>query len=191
MVVVGIATFREIQIHNFETTAQDLGSSVLSALQEEQPSDQINALRQIQAEEPNARAVVDFYLADIYQQNGNDLEAINTLVGIAGDDDVSIVYRDLAELKAIMISEVTVPYDELISRLDPLIQLGSPFRTIATEFKGYYLVGWAEESTNPELKQEGLDILRGIYSDADASNNLRLRVNQFLTAIGEETENLN
>ena len=65
MVIVGIATYREIQISNFESTAQDFGSTVVSALQEETPSDQINALQQIQADDPNAQAIVDFYLADL------------------------------------------------------------------------------------------------------------------------------
>ena len=188
MVVVGIATYREIQINNFESTAQDLGSSVVSALQEEDPSSQINALNQIQADNPDAQAIVDFYLADLYQQNDNELEAVNILTDLARNSDVSIVYRDLAELKAIIISEGTVSYNDLISRLDSLAQFGSPFRTIATELKGYYLVGMAEESSSHELRQEGLSVLRGIYSDAEASSNLKFRVSQFLTTLGEETE---
>lgn len=191
VVVVGIATYREIQTHSFETTAQDLGNSVVSALQAEDPSDQINSLRQIQAENPNAQAIVDFYLADIYQQNDNESDAATILTNIAKNDAVSIIYRDLAELKAIIISEGTVPYDELITRLDSLTQFGSPFRTIATELKGYFLIGLADESASHELRQEGLSVLREIYSDAEASSNLKFRVSQFLTSLGEETEVVN
>lgn len=187
VVVVGFATYREIQTHNFETTAQDLGSEVVTALNEEDPLDQIGALRQIQAEGPDAKAIVDFYLAELYQQNDNTREALDTLESLAGDDEVSIVYRDLAEIKAILLSEGSVPYDDLISRLDALSISGSPFRTIATELKGYYLIGLSEESSNQELRQEGLSVLREVYADAEASANLRFRVSQFLTALGEES----
>ena len=187
VVVVGIATYREIQTHNFETTAQDLGSKVVTALEQEEPSDQIDALRKIQVEEPDARAIVDFYLAELYQQNDNTREALDTLESLSGNDEVSIVYRDLAEIKTVLMSEGSVPYDNLISRLDALSISASPFRTIATELKGYYLIGSSEESSNSELRQEGLSVLREVHADSQASANLRFRVSQFLTALGEET----
>ncbi len=188
MVVVGIATFREIQIHNFESTAQDLGTSVVTALEEEDISDQINALRQIKTDNPDAQAIVDFYLADIYHQNDNTDEAVNTLSGLSSNQEISIVYRDLAELRAIIMLEGSHSYEDLITRLEPLIQTGAPFRTIATELKGYFLVGLAEESSDEGLRQEGFTILRGIYSDAEASTNLKSRISQFLTIFGEEVE---
>ncbi len=188
MVVVGIATFREIQIHNFESTAQDLGTSVVTALEEEDISGQINALRQIKTNNPDAQAIVDFYLADIYHQNDNTDEAVNTLSGLSSNQEISIVYRDLAELRAIIMSEGSHSYEDLITRLEPLIQTGAPFRTIATELKGYFLVGLAEESSDEGLRQEGFTILRGIYSDAEASTNLKYRISQFLTIFGEEVE---
>ncbi len=188
MVVVGIATFREIQIHNFESTAQDLGTSVVTALEEEDISDQINALRQIKTDNPDAQAIVDFYLADIYHQNDNTNEAVNTLSDLSSNQEISIIYRDLAELRAIIMSEGSHSYEDLITRLEPLIQTGSPFRTIATELKGYFLVGLAEESSDEGLRQEGFTVLRGIYSDAEASTNLKSRISQFLTIFGEEVE---
>lgn len=188
MVVVGIATFREIQIHNFESTAQDLGTSVVTALEEEDILDQINALRQIKTDNPDAQAIVDFYLADIYHQNDNTDEAVNTLSGLSSNQEISIVYRDLAELRAIIMLEGSHSYEDLITRLEPLIQIGAPFRTIATELKGYFLVGLAEESSDEGLRQEGFTVLRGIYSDAEASTNLKSRISQFLTIFGEEVE---
>ncbi len=187
VVVVGFATYREVQTHNLETVAQELGSQVVTALDQEDPSDQIDALKQIQADGPDARAIVDFYLAELHRQNDNTREALDTLESLADDDEVSIVYRDLAEIKAILLSEGSVPYDDLISRLDALSISGSTFRTIATELKGYYLIGLSEETSNPELRQEGLSVLRDVYADAEASANLRFRISQFLTALGEGT----
>ena len=187
MLIVGFATYREIQSNNFESAAQDLGSKIVAALQEEDPLNQISSLQQIQAEDANAQAIVDFYLADRHQQNDNNTEAVNILTKIAGAESVAIFYRDLAELKAIMVSEGSVPYANLVARLDSLAQLGSPLRTIATELKGYYLVGMAEESSDAEMRQEGVSVLRGIYSDAETSPNSKFRISQFLTTLGEET----
>ena len=76
--------------------------------------------------------------------------------------------------------EALTPEDK-ISRLQPLLQPGNPFRLLAIEQRAFAEVEMGDTTA-------ALQTLRGILNDAEATEDLRRRAQQLIVALGGSIE---
>ena len=106
---------------------------------------------------------------------GEDAKARVTLGEIAADGETPELYRDLAILKAAMLPGAT-PEDR-ISRLQPIMVAGNPFRLLAIEQRALAEIELGQTDT-------AIETLQAIMADADRTEGLRRRASQLIVALG-------
>ncbi len=185
VIVVGFSAYREYVNYNQETKARALGDQIHEALSSENASQSIDALQAIQASGPDARALVQFYLADRHLAEDNPEAALSALEDIGKIEGVDDTYNDLAALKMLILKGNAEASDEIVVELDGLMLAGSPFASLAREYKGYFSYQIGEDTAVYERQQEAVNNLRQLYHHADSSQGQKTRIRQFLISVGE------
>lgn len=171
LALVGYASWSEWQKSRQATQAQALGDSILTAMAVEDTPGQ--ALAAIEAE-GEAGAIVALLAA----ANGGDQAAAAQLGAMANDPALRPLYRDLAALRAVMLSADTTAPDDRIAALTPLARPGAPYRVLAEE-----QIALAEiEAGRPA---DAIARLTRISEDNEASVALQRRVAQLLVALDD------
>ena len=176
VLVVGGASVVEWQRAKARAAAEATGDALISALSAETPEARATAIAEFEATgSADQRAVVGLLRAAAEAEAGEDAKARVTLGEIAADGETPELYRDLAILKAAMLPGAT-PEDR-ISRLQPIMVAGNPFRLLAIEQRALAEIELGQTDT-------AIETLQAIMADADRTEGLRRRASQLIVALG-------
>lgn len=120
--------------------------------------------------------LVAFRTADIDLEKGNKEKAVVALDALAKKSDVDKIYRDLATLKAAMIAMDTASYDEIKTRLAPLMINGNAWEYMAKELL-------ASAALSAGKSEEAKNLLTEIEQDLEAPEDVKVRAKEFKSVI--------
>jgi hypothetical protein len=176
VVVVGLAAWNEWRKAQARAEAQALGDAIIEALGEGDPASRAAALGVVEAE-ANARALLGLLAAAETADSEDTGTAAVALGAEASREGAEARWRDLAELKLILLESGNLPPEERIARLEPMTASSGPYRLLALEQTAYAL---AEEGDT----DMALALLRDILADGDTTEGLRQRARQMIVALG-------
>lgn len=174
LVIVGAAGYGEYRRSQTVSAAERFGDSVISALDGAEPADRIADLEAIATETPGAEMLLALLIAGQETEAGEVVAAAERLRAIAARSDMPERYRDLALLKAHILS----PGDPAEARvmLDRLSQPGAPYRSLAVEQQAYLLIGEGDVDG-------GISLLEEIIGEAGAAPGLQARARELIVSL--------
>lgn len=176
LLLVGGATWNEINKASVRADAENFGDSVLSALSSEDRADRADALTTLEAPTPGADAMLKLLTAaELSAENPG--EAAQNLLTLSDRSDIPLIYRQVATLKAVMIPDAGLDPSERRTRLEDLALTGGLMRLLA----GEQLAMLEIEEGTPDA---AISRLQELYVDAEASQGLRERVRGVIVALG-------
>ena len=178
VILVGGAAWNEWRKASDRAEAEALGNAVVAALETAGPEARRQALAGIETgEDRGAEALVALLLAGADRETGAGAEARAGLERLAGDADLAPLYRDLAALKAVLLSGGELSAEDRISRLQGLALPGAPYRLLALE-----QIALAEVARGDV--EAALGRLREIAADGQVTPGQRRRTAQLMVALG-------
>jgi hypothetical protein len=181
LLIVGGATWREIQRSSAQEAAQVLGDQMSSALEENGAEDRATALAEIQAAGPAAEALLRMAEAGALVEAGNKAAAADMLKALASNGELDQVYRDLAAFKAVGLQAESLSVDERRIAYEALARPGAPLYLLSLEQLALLEIETGEIDA-------ALARLREISLSAGVSRNLQDRVRQVIVALGGALE---
>ncbi|MHA6268075.1 hypothetical protein ACXYMP_14515 [Aliiroseovarius sp. CAU 1755] len=174
VLLVGGAAYNEWRKVSERAAAQALGDTILAAEEQDDAVARAEGLAAIDAS-GDAAAVIAL-LASV-----DGAEGAQTLRDVADNGDIDPLYRDLAQLKLVSMTESGLSPVDRRTRLEPLAMAGAPFRVLAEEQLALVEV----EAGDVEA---ALARLRALLVDDEASGALRRRASQLIVALGGSLE---
>jgi hypothetical protein len=181
LLIVGGATWREIQRSSAQEAAQVLGDQMSSALEENGAEDRATALAEIQAAGPAAEALLRMAEAGALVEAGKKAAAADMLKALASNGELDQVYRDLAAFKAVGLQAESLSVDERRIAYEALARPGAPLYLLSLEQLALLEIETGEIDA-------ALARLREISLSAGVSRNLQDRVRQVIVALGGALE---
>ncbi|MCJ8333350.1 MAG: hypothetical protein MJH10_03730 [Epibacterium sp.] len=181
LLIVGGATWREIQRSSALEAAQVLGDQMSSALEENGAEDRATALAEIQAAGPAAEALLRMAEAGALVEAGNKAAAADMLKALASNGELDQVYRDLAAFKALGLQAESLSVDERRIAYEALARPGAPLYLLSLEQLALLEIETGEIDA-------ALARLREISLSAGVSRDLQDRVRQVIVALGGALE---
>lgn len=184
ILIVGGASVNEYRKAQATAAAQATGDALLNALNVDEAHDRITALESAELQSDEAEVVRQFLLGAEQVVAGNADAAAEVLLKdgtVSGE--TAPIYRELAELKAVMLGAESIPADERRARLETLAQPGAPLSLLAAEQLALLEV----ETGNADA---AIERLQALIQDAEATAGLRQRASQLIVALGGEPETL-
>lgn len=180
LLIVGGASWNEYRKAQAEAEAQALGDAMLAALSRSDQAARAEAIADVDAENPTARAVLDMIAAAEFARAENPADAVERLNALASNSDVPNVYRDLAAFKALLVPGGS---DTATRRngFELMDTPGHPLRLLASEQLA--LLDIEEGKTDAALTR-----LQAMLTDAEATAALQQRVLQVIVALGGEPD---
>lgn len=176
VVIVGGAAFNEWRKAQAEAEAQAFGDALMAGLSAETPEARRVALAGISTSGERV-AVLNLLLAsDPTEDKAASLAALDT---VAADATLPVLWRDLAQLRRVMVAGADMPLADRRAALAPMAEAGRPYRTLAAEQLAYLL---AEEGK----AEEAIAALQSLIEDQEAPGGLRSRAAQMIVALGGE-----
>lgn len=179
VLVVGGASVFEWQKAQARAEAEAAGDALLNAQSEDAPEARAEILAALDSGSAGRNAIVRLFQAAAEIEAGMEGRALATLDAIADDTEVPSVYRDLAVLKSVMISDAAP--EERMARLEPLTKPGNLFRLLAVEQRALAEIELGRTET-------AIETLNGILADAEMTESLRGRVSWLIVALGGTPE---
>ena len=176
LLVVGGAAWREYSKSQVIAAAEAKGDAILAAL--DAPDDAARAVAVADLTIVGPAAGVAALLTAAEQQKAGDLAgAALTLSQVSADPQVDPLYRDLAQLKALMLQAETLDPDALKQGFGLLAAPGAPYRLLAQEQMALVDLRMGDTPA-------ALTVLAAIAADAQVTSGLRDRVNGLIVALG-------
>lgn len=182
LLIVGGTAYSEYRKSQTETAAKAAGDSILAALEIDDDAARAEALRAIDVQ-GGAAAVTGLLAAADLSETGEAAAAVETLNAVAALQDAPDVYRDLAALKAAMVSEGGMSLDDRLATLERLAAPGAAFRLVAQEQIALMSIDAGE--TDLALEQ-----FAAIAQDAEVTGGLRDRAFAMIVALDGDLEAL-
>jgi hypothetical protein len=179
VLVVGGAAAFEWQKARARAEAEAAGDALLNAQSEDAPAARAEILAALDSGSAGRNAIVRLFQAAAEIEAGEEGRALATLEAISDDTEVPSVYRDLAVLKSVMISDAAP--EERMARLEPLTKPGNLFRLLAVEQRALAEIELGRTET-------AIETLNGILADAEMTESLRRRASWLIVAIGGTPE---
>lgn len=179
LIVVATAGFR---IWDYYQTAQSAaaGDQYLAAIElsnDGKHDEALAALETISAEGTGQYpALAKMRIASELAAKGDKQTALETFAGIAEDTGFPDMLREIAGLRAGLLSVDIEPYEEVEVRLNSLAVAGGPFRHSAREALGIAALKAGEN-------QKALEWFSAITNDANASGGVRARAQVMLNLL--------
>ena len=177
VLAVGGAAYSEWSKTKTEAAAQARGDAMDAALSLGTASEQIKALEQLTADSGNTRALIAIQKASILTEDGQKeaaLEALNVVVNAA---DAPQVYRDMANLKSLILRGKDMDETIRMRLLEALATPGNTFRTIAMEQIAVTLL-------DADDRDGAVNQLTQVLNEPDLTSAMRQRVTQLLVSLG-------
>ena len=179
VLVVGGAAAFEWQKARARAEAEAAGDALLNAQSEDAPAARAEILAALDSGSAGRNAIVRLFQAAAEVEAGEEGRALATLEAISDDTEVPPVYRDLAVLKSVMISDAAP--EERMARLEPLTKPGNLFRLLAVEQRALAEIELGRTET-------AIETLNGILADAEMTESLRRRASWLIVALGGTPE---
>ena len=179
VLVVGGAAAFEWQKARARAEAEAAGDALLNAQSEDAPAARAEILAALDSGSAGRNAIVRLFQAAAEVEAGEEGRALATLEAISDDTEVPPVYRDLAVLKSVMISDAAP--EERMARLEPLTKPGNLFRLLAVEQRALAEIELGRTET-------AIATLNGILADAEMTESLRRRASWLIVALGGTPE---
>ncbi|MEO0658140.1 MAG: hypothetical protein AAFY74_11840 [Pseudomonadota bacterium] len=177
ILIVGGAAFYEYRGAQDRAAAEALGDDLIAALEADGPEARAQALAGVEPGSEEGRAVQAFLLAAEEAGGGNIEAAVQRLQSVENSADLSLVYRQLASFKALLLSKDQRTIEERRSGFEALAQPGIAFRALAEEQLA--LLDIEEGNADAALSR-----LQTLIRDAEATPDLQQRALQVIVALG-------
>ena len=172
--LVGGTAWTEWTKSRDEARAEAFGDALIDALDQGAPEERREALAAVPSDGGQA-AILNLILAS--DPDEDPQATLAALDKVAEDTTLSPTYRDLAVLRRVLVAGADQAVADRRVALEGIAAPGRPYRVLAQEQLAYLLIedGKADEA---------IAALGTLLQDQDASNALRGRVAQVITALG-------
>lgn len=177
LLIVGGAAWNEWQKAQAEAAAQAFGDKVAAALSNNEAAARETALTAIEPAGPGRAVLLAFLASAEAEKAGDKDKAVSTLKSIADNGGLSQTYRQLAQLKMVMIAGDSMNAGERDTILSSLASPGGTYRTLAMEQQALIMVEAGKVD-------EGAKLLSQIREDAEATPAQKARIDQMLATFG-------
>jgi hypothetical protein len=175
--IVGGTAWTEWQKSNTRAAAQANGDALIQAMEHNDSADRIQSLTDATLQTEGASVVRSFLLAAQQLDEDAKDEAVATLNSVANTDDASVIYQQIANLKALGVAADGVSEEQRKFLLETLAQPGSAVALLASEQLA--LLDVQQGNTDAAMER-----LQAIQLDSEATTGLRRRVTQLIVALG-------
>ena len=175
LLLVGGAAWNEWRLSQQRAQSEALGDAIVSALQLETAAERATALQKIDT----AEAPVIVQLLNAAELAGDDRggEAIAQLAAVQSNGTLPLIYRHIAEFKALVIEDDSQSAETRRTGFESLIASGSALRVLAEEQLA--LLDIAANDVDGALVR-----LQRLLEDSEITPGVRRRVTQLITALG-------
>lgn len=181
LLIVGGAAYSEYRKSQVRAQAQALGDAMMSALGLDQAAARASALEAVEASDPQAAAVLALLTASEQLAADNIDGAVSNLNAVATSGDIPLVYRQIAQFKALTLQADTMDASERKQGFEALEAAGGSLRLMAQEQLA--LIAIQEGDT-----EGAIATYQGILSDAQVTPDLQQRSLQVIVALGGKPE---
>ena len=175
LLLVGGAAWNEWRLSQQRTQSEALGDAIVSALQLETAAERATALQKIETAE--APAIVQLLSAAELAGDDRGGEAIAQLAAVQSNGTLPLIYRHIAEFKALVIEDDSQSAETRRTGFENLIASGSALRVLAEEQLA--LLDIAAKDVDGALVR-----LQRLLEDSEITPGVRRRVTQLITALG-------
>ena len=175
LLLVGGAAWNEWRLSQQRAQSEALGDAIVSALQLETAAERATALQKIETAE--APAIVQLLSAAELAGDDRGGEAIAQLAAVQSNGTLSLIYRHIAEFKALVIEDDSQSAETRRTGFENLIASGSALRVLAEEQLA--LLDIAANDVDGALVR-----LQRLLEDSEITPGVRRRVTQLITALG-------
>ena len=175
LLLVGGAAWNEWRLSQQRTQSEALGDAIVSALQLETAAERATALQKIETAE--APAIVQLLSAAELAGDDRGGEAIAQLAAVQSNGALPLIYRHIAEFKALVIEDDSQSAETRRTGFENLIASGSALRVLAEEQLA--LLDIAANDVDGALVR-----LQRLLEDSEITPGVRRRVTQLITALG-------
>jgi hypothetical protein len=179
VLVVGGTGYREYSRAAEKTASETFGSSVLEALQENDPSARVAQLDTITAPNASGGAMIAMLQAAELESDKDGAGAAAKLEAAAVSGDLDQMYRDILNFKRLTVDESGIDAGERRMGFEQLATPGNPLRLLAEE-QLVLLDLTAGDSA------AAVNRLSMILEDAELTQGLRQRAGQLMIALGQD-----
>ena len=184
VLIVGAASWKEWQKAQAEASAQAFGDAIVAAMGSNDSATRAKALADVAASDKIAGSAGRAAVAALMQSAeaeaaGDRAGALALLKTVSDNADVPALYRDLADLKGLMLDGAAMDPAARNQALARLAVPGAPYRTLAEEQQALILLDAGKTD-------EAVAQFRAIAEDADTPQSQRGRVGQILSMLGAE-----
>lgn len=172
--LVGGTAWTEWTKSRDEARAETFGDALIDALDQGTPDERREALAAVPSDGAQA-AILNLILASDPAENPQ--ATLAALDKVAADTSLSPAYRDLAVLRRVLIAGADQSVADRRAALEGIAAPGRPYRVLAQEQLAYLQI-------EDGKVDEAIAALGALLQDQDASNALRGRVAQVITALG-------
>lgn len=179
--IIGGVAWSEYQKAQERAAAEAIGDGLLGALAEADPTTRISQIEGIEAADPTAQAVVSFLKSSNQAEAGDVQAAIDTLHTVVNDNGVALIYRQVAQYKALGLMADTATVEDRRRGYGDLAIPGGPLRLLAEEQLA--LIDIQEGDADAAIAK-----LQSIVEDAESTADLQQRALQVIVALGGEPD---
>ncbi|QCP85651.1 hypothetical protein EYE35_08185 [Cereibacter sphaeroides] len=176
--LVGGAAYVEWQKSREAAESQAFGDAILAALEAPDAAARRAAVAAVPAEGARA-ALRDLMVAS--DPAADRAASLRALEGVAANAALDPAFRDLAVLRRVILAGAEMPVADRRAALDGIAAPGRPYRTLALEQMAYLDVEAGKTA-------EAIATLRSLVQDQEATQGLRRRAEQMITALGGDTQ---
>lgn len=174
LAIVGGAGWNEWQKARAEARAEGFGDAMLEALDTGGAVERREAMAAVPADGEQLAIRALMLASDPDEDKAAALTALEALVADAAQPEI---YRDMAQLRRVMLAGADLPLADRRAALDGISAPGRAFRTLAAEQLAYLLI---EDGKT----DEAIAALTALMQDQEAPQGLRGRAGQVITALG-------
>ncbi len=181
LLIVGGAAFSEYRKAQIRAQAEGLGDAILAALNTADAGERVAGLQRVEAADPQASAVLALMTAS-EQLAADDLAgAVDSLNAVALNSDVPLIYRQIAQFKALTLQADTAPAADRKQGFEALGAAGGNLSLLAQEQLALIAI--------QEGDIEGaIATYQAVLSDAGVTPDLQQRALQVIVALGGEPD---
>ena len=179
VIVVGGTGYREYSRAAEKTASETFGSSVLEALQENDPSARVAQLDTITAPNASAGAMIAMLQAAELASDKDGAGAAAKLEAAAVSGDLDQMYRDILNFKRLTVADSGIDAGERRMGFEQLATPGNPLRLLAEEQLALLDLASGDSAA-------ALNRLSMILEDAELTQGLRQRAGQLMIALGQD-----
>lgn len=179
VLAVGGAAYLEWSKAKAAKLAQGRGDAITAALGKEDASSQVSALSALSTDAGTAAVVVEFQKAAVLANDGQTEAALAALNAISADETVLHIYREMAQLKALVLGGKDMDQAERMMSLQSLAVAGGAFRPLAME-------QIAVAKLDAGDKAGAIEQLSMLLIETGITASLRQRAIQLLVSLGGE-----